>query len=163
MFGGVAINLAVCWLAPAGVPWNVMPIFVFTIGTSVVMPSVTLMLLDLFPTMRGMASSLQGFVAFMLSAVNAGTISPALAHSLKSLALGMLGFTIGELCAVARIPAPHQLPTQGMETVKHRRTFVAVLGLTLAAAVVGAHAQPPATPKIDRPKPAATKVRGARG
>ena len=93
MFGGVVINLAVCWLAPAGVPWNVAPIFVFTMGTSVVMPTVTLLLLDLFPTMRGMASSLQGFVAFMLSAVNAGTISPALAHSLKSLALGMLGFT----------------------------------------------------------------------
>ena len=93
MFAGVASNLAVCWFGPGGVPWNVAPIFVFTIGTSVVMPTVTLMLLDLFPTMRGMASSLQGFVAFMLSAVNAGTISPALAHSLQSLALGMLGFT----------------------------------------------------------------------
>jgi DHA1 family bicyclomycin/chloramphenicol resistance-like MFS transporter len=93
MFGGVVINLAVCWLAPAGVPWNVAPIFVFTMGTSVVMPTVTLLLLDLFPTMRGTASSLQGFVAFMLSAVNAGTISPALAHSLKSLALGMFGFS----------------------------------------------------------------------
>lgn len=92
MFAGVTLNLAVCWLLPPGVPWNVAPIFVFTMGTSVVMPSVTLLLLDLFPTLRGMASSLQGFVAFMLSAVNAGTISPMLAHSLKSLSLGMLGF-----------------------------------------------------------------------
>ena len=47
------------------------------------MPSVTLLLLDLFPTMRGMASSLQGFVQFALSAVVAGTIAPFLAHSLS--------------------------------------------------------------------------------
>ena len=31
--------------------WNVMPIMVFTIGSSLVMPSVTLLLLDLFPAM----------------------------------------------------------------------------------------------------------------
>jgi DHA1 family bicyclomycin/chloramphenicol resistance-like MFS transporter len=81
------------WLH-AGVPWSVLPIMIYTMGTSVVMPSVTLLLLDLFPTMRGMAASLQGFVQFTLSAVNAGTIAPFLAHSLKALALGMAGFTL---------------------------------------------------------------------
>jgi DHA1 family bicyclomycin/chloramphenicol resistance-like MFS transporter len=94
MFAGVALNLAICWLLPAGVPWNVLPIAVYCIGTSVVMPSATLMLLDLFPTMRGMASSLQAFVNFTLSAVNAGSVSPLLAHSLSTLALGMLAFTV---------------------------------------------------------------------
>ena len=54
----------------------------------------TLLMLDLFPTMRGMASSLQGFVHFSLSAVVAGTIAPFLVHSLKALALGMLGTTV---------------------------------------------------------------------
>ena len=39
----------------------------------------------------------------------------------------------------------------------HRRTFVAVLGLTLSAAVVGAHAQQPGTQKIDPPNAAAPK------
>jgi DHA1 family bicyclomycin/chloramphenicol resistance-like MFS transporter len=48
------------------------------------------MMLDLFPSMRGMASSLQGFVHFSLSAVVAGTVAPFLVHSLKALALGML-------------------------------------------------------------------------
>jgi DHA1 family bicyclomycin/chloramphenicol resistance-like MFS transporter len=71
----------------------VLPIAVYCVGTSVVMPSATLILLDLFPTMRGMASSLQGFINFALSAVNAGTVSPLLAHSLPTLALGMLAFT----------------------------------------------------------------------
>ena len=37
------------------------------IGSSLMMPSVTLLMLDLFPTMRGMASSLQGAVHFSLS------------------------------------------------------------------------------------------------
>jgi DHA1 family bicyclomycin/chloramphenicol resistance-like MFS transporter len=52
------------------------------------------LLLDLFPTTRGMASSLQGFVHFVLAAVIAGTIAPFLAQSLKGLAAGMAGFTV---------------------------------------------------------------------
>jgi DHA1 family bicyclomycin/chloramphenicol resistance-like MFS transporter len=67
---------------------------IYTMGSSIVMPSATLLLLDLFPTMRGMASSLQGFVHFVLAAVNAGTIAPFLAQSLKGLAAGMTGFTV---------------------------------------------------------------------
>jgi DHA1 family bicyclomycin/chloramphenicol resistance-like MFS transporter len=63
-------------------------------GSSIVMPTVTLLLLDLFPTMRGLASSLQGFLHFALAALNAGTIAPFLAQSLKALASGMAGFTL---------------------------------------------------------------------
>ena len=51
-------------------------------------------MLDLFPTMRGMASSLQGFVHFALSAVVAGTIAPFLVRSLSALALGMAVFAV---------------------------------------------------------------------
>jgi MFS transporter, DHA1 family, multidrug resistance protein len=93
-FGGVAFNLVIVALVPPGVPWHVLPIFVFSIGSAIIMPSITLLLLDLFPTMRGLASSLQGFVHFSLSAVNAGTIAPFLSHSLWTLALGMAGFTL---------------------------------------------------------------------
>ena len=92
-FAGVAINLAVVAFVPPGVPWHVLPVFVFSIGSAIVMPSATLLLLDLFPTMRGLAASLQGFIHFSLSAVNAGTIAPFLSHSLWALALGMAGFT----------------------------------------------------------------------
>ena len=94
MAAGVAVNLATCWLLPAGVVWYVLPIFVYCIGTSLTMPSVTLLMLDLFPTMRGMASSLQGAVHFSLSAVVAGTIAPLLVHSLGWLAIGMLVATV---------------------------------------------------------------------
>ena len=94
MFAGATIQMVVAWYAAPAVPWHVLPIMIYTMGSSIVMPSATLLLLDLFPTMRGMASSLQGFVHFVLAAVNAGTIAPFLAQSLKGLAAGMTGFTV---------------------------------------------------------------------
>ncbi|HEX4524085.1 MAG TPA: multidrug effflux MFS transporter [Casimicrobiaceae bacterium] len=94
MFVGVATDIGVAALVPPGVPWHVLPIMIYAVGSSVTMPSATLLLLDLFPTMRGLASSLQGFLHFVLAAINAGTIAPMLAGSLISLALGMAGFTV---------------------------------------------------------------------
>jgi len=47
--------------------------------------------------MRGLTSSLQGFLQFSLAALNAGTIAPFLSHSLWSLALGMLTFTVASV------------------------------------------------------------------
>jgi DHA1 family bicyclomycin/chloramphenicol resistance-like MFS transporter len=98
MFSGVAFALAVAWFVAPGVPWHVMPIMLFTTGSAVAAPSIMLLLLDLFPAMRGMASSLQGFLHFALAAVNAGSIAPLLARSLKALALGMAAFTMASLC-----------------------------------------------------------------
>ena len=94
MFAGATIQMTVAWYVAPAVQWHVLPIMIYTMGSSIVMPSATLLLLDLFPTMRGMASSLQGFVHFVLAAVNAGTIAPFLAQSLKGLAVGMAGFTV---------------------------------------------------------------------
>jgi DHA1 family bicyclomycin/chloramphenicol resistance-like MFS transporter len=89
----VLMNLAVSYFLAPRVEWNVLPIFVYTIGSSLIMPSVTLLLLDLSPTMRGMTSSLQGFVQFALGAVVAGSIAPLLASALVALAWGMAAFT----------------------------------------------------------------------
>jgi DHA1 family bicyclomycin/chloramphenicol resistance-like MFS transporter len=97
MFAGVAVNLATCWLVEPGVPWNVLPIMIFTLGSSLAAPSITLLMLDLFPSIRGMASSLQGFVQFALSGVVAGTVAPFLSHSVRALALGMTAFTVAGL------------------------------------------------------------------
>ena len=60
---------------------------------AMVTPSVTIMLLDLFPATRGLASSLQGFVQFTLGGFNAGTIAPLLDATLLTMALGMAAFT----------------------------------------------------------------------
>ncbi|MGH8851843.1 MAG: Bcr/CflA family drug resistance efflux transporter, partial [Casimicrobiaceae bacterium] len=94
MFTGAAANLTTAALVSPGVPWHVLPIMIYALGSSVLMPSATLLMLDLFPTMRGLTSSLQGFLQFVLAAVNAGTIAPLLAGSLLALALGMAAFTI---------------------------------------------------------------------
>lgn len=94
MGGAALLNLALCLFAPARVAINVAPLFFFMIGSSMVMPSITVMLLDLFPTMRGLASSLQGFIQFALGGLVAGTLAPLLDGSLASLAAGMAGFTL---------------------------------------------------------------------
>ena len=113
LFFAVAVNAAVVTLVPPAVPWHVLPIFLYTIGSSLMMPSVTLLLLDLFPTMRGLGSSLQGFVQFAFSGVVAGTIAPLLAPSVVALMLGMLAFSTASACAWlvyrARSPAAHPL------------------------------------------------------
>lgn len=90
---GAAVNVAICMLLPPHVAWNVIPIFVFTIGSALIMPSITLLVLDLFPATRGMAASLQGFVQFALGGIVAGTLAPFLAHGLSMLAWGMAAFT----------------------------------------------------------------------
>jgi DHA1 family bicyclomycin/chloramphenicol resistance-like MFS transporter len=94
MAGGAALNALIVATVPPGVPWHVIPIGVFTVGSSLCAPSLTLLLLDLYPATRGLASSLQGFVQFAFSGVIAGTIAPFLAESLGALAAGMGGFTL---------------------------------------------------------------------
>jgi DHA1 family bicyclomycin/chloramphenicol resistance-like MFS transporter len=93
MFAGALVGLLVATWVPPSVPWHVLPITVVTLGSSLMMPTITLLLLDLFPAMRGLASSLQGFVQFAFSGVVAGTIAPLLTTSLPALAAGMLLFT----------------------------------------------------------------------
>lgn len=94
MLGAACANLAVCAVLPPNALWNIAPLFMFTIGSSIVMPSITLLLLDLFPTMRGMASSLQGFIQFALAGFNSGSIAPLLDATLMRMAAGMAVCTV---------------------------------------------------------------------
>lgn len=88
-------NLAYALLLPPALPWAVIPIMIYGIGFAMAMPSVTLITLDLFPTRRGMAASLQGFVSGMVNVLNAGLISPALSHDTRLLAAGMVSLLSG--------------------------------------------------------------------
>jgi MFS family permease len=114
---GVALNLLICWMLSPNVIWNVLPVFVFCIGTGVMMPSLMLMMLDLFPSMRGMASSLQGFVHFSLSGVVAAIVAPFLVQSLQALALGMLGAAVASF-ASGSLPAAGASRTSELGTMK---------------------------------------------
>jgi len=88
------MNVVFCHTLPPWVVWNIAPILVCTLGWALAMPSITLTMLDLFPTMRGMTASLQGFAQFALGAAVAGSISPLLSHSLPALAWGMAAFIV---------------------------------------------------------------------
>ena len=81
-------NLGYHLVLPPAVPWSVMPIFFYTMGMSITAPGVTLMVLDLFPTHRGVAASCQSFVQTMLGAVAAGVLAPILSVSALWLAIG---------------------------------------------------------------------------
>jgi DHA1 family bicyclomycin/chloramphenicol resistance-like MFS transporter len=62
---------------------------VYGVGFAMAMPSITLITLDLFPTRRGMAASLQGFISGMVNTLTAGVIAPLLFHDPRLLATGM--------------------------------------------------------------------------
>lgn len=87
-------NLVICLVAPPHVALNIAPIFVFMIGSAMATPSLMVMLLDLFPSMRGLTSSLQGFVQFALGGLVAGLVAPILDRSLLGLAAGMAAFSL---------------------------------------------------------------------
>lgn len=82
-------NLAYGLFFPPQLPWAVMPIFFYALGSAMAMPSISLRVLDLFPTRRGMAASLMGFVSGIINTIVAGVVSPAVSHSPKWLAVAM--------------------------------------------------------------------------
>lgn len=102
MLVAVTFNVGYHLFLPPALPWTVLPMFVFTFGSSIIAPGATLLALDLFPHIRGTAASCQSFVLTLLGAVVAGVISPALSHSVLALALGQAGFALAALaCWVA--------------------------------------------------------------
>ncbi|MBM3357208.1 MAG: multidrug effflux MFS transporter [Betaproteobacteria bacterium] len=89
MFAAVAFNVGYHAFLPPALPWSVLPIMCYTIGMALAMPSVTLIILDLFPENRGLASSLQGFTHSFFTAITAGLVSALLSGLALTLALGM--------------------------------------------------------------------------
>lgn len=83
-------NLAYAFLFTASIPWAVIPIAIYGVGFATAMPSITLITLDLFPTRRGMAASLQGFVSGMINVLTAGVVAPFVWHDTRWLALAMV-------------------------------------------------------------------------
>jgi DHA1 family bicyclomycin/chloramphenicol resistance-like MFS transporter len=67
--------------------WALWPIAVFAFGWALMVPVVTLLVLDLHPERRGMASSLQAVIGSTANGVVAGVIAPLVMHSTLALAL----------------------------------------------------------------------------
>ena len=88
------VNLIYAFTVEPSVPWAIIPLFFYAIGSAMAMPSLSLIVLDMFPTRRGMAASLQGFVSGLTNALTAGVLSPAVSHSPKLLAIAMLSLML---------------------------------------------------------------------
>jgi DHA1 family bicyclomycin/chloramphenicol resistance-like MFS transporter len=84
----VAINIGYHAFFPPALPWSVVPVVVYAIGMALSGPSIQLLVLDLFPQNRGLASSLQGFTHSCCTALTAGVFASLLAVSGLVLALG---------------------------------------------------------------------------
>jgi DHA1 family bicyclomycin/chloramphenicol resistance-like MFS transporter len=96
-------NLGLNLLLPPSIPWSVTPIFIYTLGMSLAMPSLSLMALDPFPAQRGLAASCQTFFQSGFNSITAAFIVPALWGSTLSMALGMAGLlTLGGLAALTQ-------------------------------------------------------------
>lgn len=91
MLTAAVANAIYAFSAWPSIPWAVLPIMVYGIGFAMAMPSITLITLDLFPTRRGMAASLQGFVSGMVNTLTAGVVAPLIYHDPRWLAAGMAG------------------------------------------------------------------------
>lgn len=72
MAAGTALNLAANVWLPHRVPWGVLALPIYTFGFAFLAPVLTIQCLDLFPTRKGLASSLQGFFQIIVFAAIAG-------------------------------------------------------------------------------------------
>jgi len=84
-------NLAYTASFAPTVPWAVLPAMLYTFGVALSVPAMSVIVQGLFPTMRGLAASLQSFVQMMAFALVAGLLAPLLFGSAFKLALGMAG------------------------------------------------------------------------
>ena len=84
------VNLVANLLLTAHVSWALWPLGIFAFGWAMMVPVVTLLILDLHPDRRGMASSLQMFIGSGSNGIVAGLIAPWVMHSTVALATASL-------------------------------------------------------------------------
>lgn len=94
MFVVSVVNLLLNLTFEPAAWWAMFPVAIFSFGWAMMVPVVTLLVLDLVPERRGMASSLQAFIGSTANGIVAGVIAPLVMHSTVGLAatsLSMLG------------------------------------------------------------------------
>lgn len=76
--------------------WALLPLGIYAFGWALMVPVVTLMVLDLIPERRGMASSFQACVGSLANGLVAGLVAPLVMHSTVALAVtSLLMMSIG--------------------------------------------------------------------
>jgi DHA1 family bicyclomycin/chloramphenicol resistance-like MFS transporter len=90
MLLSAVVNLGANFLFQPHVAWALLPLALYAFGWAMMVPVVTLLVLDLHPERRGMASSLQSFIGATANGLVAGVIAPLVMHSAIALALASL-------------------------------------------------------------------------
>ena len=101
------LNIVLNLLFAPHVAWALLPVGLFAFGWALMVPVVTLMVLDLAPDRRGMASSLQACVGSAANGLVAGVVAPLVMHSTVALSLASFGLMAVGMVAwiwVKRLP-----------------------------------------------------------
>jgi DHA1 family bicyclomycin/chloramphenicol resistance-like MFS transporter len=83
-------NLALNLLFTPQAWWALVPLGIYAFGWALMVPVVTLMVLDLMPERRGMASSFQACIGSLANGLVAGVIAPLVMHSTIGLAVASI-------------------------------------------------------------------------
>ncbi len=89
LFAAMALNIGYHMDTSAPeVPWAVLPITIYSFSVALLMPMRSIRIINFFPSMRGLASSLQAFTQMFTFAVLSSVLVPLLFHSGLALAVG---------------------------------------------------------------------------
>jgi hypothetical protein len=89
MICAAIVNVLYSAFFTVAIPWVVIPIMLCTFGMAFVSPAMTILTLDLYPSRRGMAASLQSAFVMGAFSICSGLVAPPLGGALK-LACGVL-------------------------------------------------------------------------
>jgi DHA1 family bicyclomycin/chloramphenicol resistance-like MFS transporter len=111
------VNLVLNLLFVAEAWWALIPIALYAFGWAMMVPVVTLMVLDLVPERRGMASSFQACVGSAANGCVAGVIAPLVMHSTVALAATSLAMmSVGAFAWLWVRPRLHTAPPTAVIT-----------------------------------------------
>ncbi len=105
MVVGATLNTVQALILSPQVLTTIIPLVFYTIGVGIAMPAMTVLALDCFPSNRGAASAVQGFVQMMSNALIASLAVPLLGHSADWMALGQLSLIVISLLLWWFLPA----------------------------------------------------------
>ncbi|MGJ7490711.1 multidrug effflux MFS transporter [Variovorax sp. ZT4R33] len=111
------VNVAANAFFVAHPAWAMWPIGLFAFGWALMVPVVTLLVLDLHPERRGMASSLQAVIGSTANGLVAGVIAPLVMHS--TLALAVTSILMMGIGLVAWVWLHSRWPEIGRQIAKY--------------------------------------------
>jgi DHA1 family bicyclomycin/chloramphenicol resistance-like MFS transporter len=88
MIASVVASLIYTSLFSACIPWAIIPHFFYGFGMAFATPAMTVLTLEMFPKVKGLPSSLQGFIFMTIFALISGLFTPLLFGSAFRLAVG---------------------------------------------------------------------------